>query len=254
MGGWWTWGPMPFQRKRKSHICEMTLRVEAVLPMHLIPMFIGAHSSFIPNSCPSLSAPDAHAFIHRRATGSTGSPPFTNLSNHSPRPACNYRAASPDRIRREHSAVQDLDIVLDDDHVPDGAVGANVDITLDLRRSNVRVGPNVDIIRNPQHEVGHDLLWLAAIGIRDRSETRRRMECTAGADEDIASKVDRGLVRAGRLLVALLRRGFGLRRTHEVAADHHVVLYHAFPGQDDMPWAEDAGFATDFVACFLPHV
>jgi hypothetical protein len=60
------------------------------------------------------------------------------------------------------------------------------------------------------------------------------MQRTAGADEDVASKVYGGLILSGRLLIALLCWRLGLRWTDEVTSDHNILLDHAFPSQNDV--------------------
>lgn len=49
----------------------------------------------------------------------------------------------------------------------------------------------------------------------------------------------------------MLSRRFRLGRTDEVATDYNILLNHTFTGEDDVSWAQDAGFPTDLVPGFL---
>lgn len=96
------------------------------------------------------------------------------------------------------------------------------------------VWANVYVVGDSEHEIGHNLLRLAAIWVCDRCESRRRVERTARTDEDVAPKVYGGLILSGRLLIALLCWRLGLWWTDEITSDHDILLDHAFPGQNDM--------------------
>ena len=50
--------------------------------------------------------------------------------------------------------VEDADVVFDDDHVADGAVGANADVAADGGGVDVGVGPDVDEVGDAEGEVG----------------------------------------------------------------------------------------------------
>lgn len=198
----------------------------------------GQRSPLIAHSRPSLSALDSHTLIHSRATGPTRSPALTNLAHHSPRSSCDNRPARPDRVRREHRPIQDLHIVFDHHHVPNGAIRPNVHIALDLRGADMSVRPNVDVVGDAEHEVRHDLLGLAAVGGCDRRETRRGVQCAAGADEDVTPEVDRRLILGRGFLVTarVLSGRFGLRRANQVAMYHDILLNDTFASQNDMAW------------------
>jgi hypothetical protein len=215
----------------------------------------GQASSLVPHGRPSLPTLDAHTFIDRRPTARSCSPAFPNLADDPARLPGNDRATRPHRVRRKHRAIQNLDIVLDHDHVADRAVRPNPHVAPDLGGADVRVGSDVDVVGDAEHEVRYRLLGFAAVGIGHGRESRGRVQCAAGADEHVAAQVDGGLVLGCwcRFLVALrllLRWGFGLRWPHQVTVDHDVLLDHAFAGKDDVPRTQDTRAAADLVARF----
>lgn len=115
----------------------------------------------------------------------------------------------------------------------------------------MRVRADVYVVGYPEHEVGHDLLWFTAVGVGNRCETRGRVKGASGADEHVAPEMYRGLILRRRLLITLLRGRLGLRWPDEISSDHDILLYHAFSGEDDMAWAENASLSRYLVASLL---
>lgn len=141
--------------------------------------------------------------------------------------------ARDDHGGRHDAAVEDLDVVLDNGELVDGAVAADGHVVADGGGLDDGVLADKDVVAQPEGHVGVDALVQAAGGAEEH----------AAREEAVAADGDGGGARG--------RRGRRGRGAHQVAADHDLGLDDRLAAEHDVLRAHEDGLAGDLVARVL---
>lgn len=161
-----------------------------------------------------------------------------NLSNNPRRLSSNNRKTRDDHIRRDHCAVEDLDIVLDNGKLANGAGLADLYVVPDGGGLDDGALADKDVVSHAQRHVGEAALVHAAGGTQQG----------APGEEAVAADGDGGV--AGR---GAGRRGRGGRGgcSGEVAADHDFGLDDGLAAEHDVLSSDEDSPAGHLVAGVL---
>lgn len=154
-----------------------------------------------------------------------------DLADDSGRLAGDDAEARDDHVGRNHGAVEDAHVVLDDGELADDRVVAYVYVGADAGRLHDGVLADEDVVAHAEGHVGEDTFVHAPWGPQTATST----------EEAVPADGDGRVVRRGTSAGAA-------GGSCEVTADHDLLLDHGLAAEHDVLGADQGSFAGDLVA------